>query len=288
MDASVIYAGLVHGAVLALVGLGFTMIYATTHILNFAQGEYLMVGALLAYTVQAQWGQSFIVALLVVIPVLAVLGMITERLVVLPVQMSGSHYAWIIATIATALLISNLMVYPYGRDAVRVPPAFEGTAFTLSGVKQSWQTVLVLVATVLILSAYEFFLRRTAYGKAIRATAESTDVSELMGINTKNVIRVSFMFSAVVTGIAGVLVGPITFADTSMGFIWTIPAFIAVILGGMGSAAGAVTGGILIGLLTSIFSVWLLPGWTQVAVYSLLAVMLLFRPTGIFAREAGH
>ncbi len=287
MDLSVIYSGLVNGSILALVALGFTMIYATTRILNFAQGEYLMIGALLAYTVQKQMGMSVFVSLLVVIPVLAVVGLITERLIVLPVRMSGSHYAWIIATIATALLVSNLMVFGYGRDAVRVPPAVEGTAFTLNGVRESWQTVIILVATVVIMVGYEFFLRRTAYGKAFRATAHSEDVSELMGIDTRNVIRFSFMLSAVVTGVAGILVAPITFADTSMGFVWTIPAFIAVIVGGMGSAAGAVMGGLLIGLLSSIFSVWLLPGWTTVVVYSLLALVLLVRPTGIIGRE-GH
>lgn len=286
--ASVLWSGLVDGAVFALLALGFNIIFSTTRILNFAQGEFLAVGALLSYSLTSLHHVPVPLALAAVVLVMIAMGLLVERLVVLPVRLSGSSYAWIIATIAVALTLENAMVLPFGRDPVRPDNLVGGTALTLDGAPESWQTVLIIASAFVIVGAYEAFLSFTVYGRAFRATAHSLEVSELMGIDTGLMIRASFVVSAVITGIAGVLVAPITFADSSMGLRYTISGFVAVIVGGMGSSLGALIGGFLLGLVTAVAAVRISPGWADVIAYTVLGVVLLLRPNGIVNRAVAH
>lgn len=286
--ASIVWSGLVDGAVFALLALGFNIIFSTTRILNFAQGEFLALGALLSYSLTVDHHLPLPVVLLCVIVALAAMGLLVERLVVLPVRLSGSNYAWIIATIAVALTAENAMVVPFGRDPVRPPNLVSGNAFSLNGAPEAWQTVLIIAAAFVIVGLYEAFLAFTMYGRAFRATAHSLEVSELMGINTGLVVKVSFVISAIITGIAGVLVAPVTFADSGMGLRYTISGFVAVIVGGMGSSLGALVGGFLLGLVTAVAAVRLSPGWADVIAYTVLGLVLLLRPSGIVARAAAH
>lgn len=285
---SIVWSGLVDGAVFALLALGFNIIFSTTRILNFAQGEFLALGALLSYSLTVDHHLPVPAALACVVLAMVAMGLVVERLVVLPVRLSGSSYAWIIATIAVAVTAENAMVVPFGRDPVRPPSLVAGNAFTLSGAPESWQTVLIIVAALVIVGLYEAFLAFTIYGRALRATAHSLDTTELMGIDTGLVIKASFVVSAIITGIAGVLVAPVTFADTSMGLRYTISGFVAVIVGGMGSSLGALLGGFLLGLVTAVAAVRISPGWADVIAYAVLGLVLLLRPNGIVARAAVH
>jgi branched-chain amino acid transport system permease protein len=283
-----VWSGLVDGAVFALLALGFNIIFSTTRILNFAQGEFLAVGALLSYSLSVQHHLPLPLALLAVIAAMVMMGLVVERLVVLPVRLSGSNYAWIIATIAVALVLENAMVVPFGRDPVRPDPLVPGNAFSINGAPESWQTVLIIVAAFVIVGLYEAFLAFTIYGRAFRATAHNLDVSELMGIDTDRIVKASFVVSAIVTGIAGVLVAPVTFADSSMGLRYTISGFVAVIVGGMGSSVGALLGGFLLGIVTAVAAVRVSPGWADVIAYAALGLVLLLRPNGIVARAVAH
>jgi branched-chain amino acid transport system permease protein len=285
---SIVWSGLVDGAVFALLALGFNIIFSSTRILNFAQGEFLALGALLSYSLTVDHHLPVPAVLACVVLAMVAMGLVVERLVVLPVRLSGSSYAWIIATIAVAVTAENAMVVPFGRDPVRPPGLVAGNAFTLSGAPESWQTVLIIVAALVIVGLYEAFLAFTIYGRAFRATAHSLDITELMGIDTGLVIKASFVVSAIITGIAGVLVAPVTFADTSMGLRYTISGFVAVIVGGMGSSLGALLGGFLLGLVTAVAAVKISPGWADVTAYAVLGLVLLLRPNGIVARAAIH
>ncbi|HKA11275.1 MAG TPA: branched-chain amino acid ABC transporter permease [Candidatus Dormibacteraeota bacterium] len=285
---SIVWSGLVDGAVFALLALGFNIIFSTTRILNFAQGEFLALGALLSYSLTVDHHLPVPAVLACVVLAMVAMGLVVERLVVLPIRLSGSSYAWIIATIAVAVTAENAMVVPFGRDPVRPPGLVAGNAFTLSGAPESWQTVLIIVAALVIVGLYEAFLAFTIYGRAFRATAHSLDITELMGIDTGLVIKASFVVSAIITGIAGVLVAPVTFADTSMGLRYTISGFVAVIVGGMGSSLGALVGGFLLGLVTAVAAVKISPGWANVIAYAALGLVLLLRPNGIVSRAAVH
>jgi len=277
-----VLVGLASGAIYALIALGYSVIFSTTRILNFAQGEFLMIGALLGFTFYASLGLPLVIAVALVLLVMAVVGLISERLIMLPVQRSGSSYAWIIATLGLSIVLRNAMVIPYGRESYPFPRLVAAEPTLLGGVVVDAQQLVIVLTALLLMVLLELFLTRTFAGKAIRATAQNPDVAALMGIDVGHVVRLSFVLSAMLTGVAGILVAPITTADANMGLILGIKGFVAVVLGGMGSARGAAAGGMAIGLLDSVVRGVLPTGWGNIAVFGVLALVLLIRPSGLF------
>ena len=286
--AQLVLVGLASGAIYALIALGYSIIFSTTRILNFAQGEFLMIGALLGFTFYASLGLPLVIAVALVLLAMTVVGLISERLIMLPVQRSGSRYAWIIATLGVSIVLRNAMVIPYGRESYPFPRLVAVEPMLLGGVVVDAQQFVIVLTALLLMVLLELFLTRTFAGKAIRATAYNPDVASLMGIDVGHVVRLSFVLSAMLTGVAGILVAPITTADANMGLILGIKGFVAVVLGGMGSARGAAAGGMAIGLLDSVVRGVLPAGWGNIAVFAVLALVLLIRPSGLFGTPGAH
>ncbi len=279
-----IVSGIAVGAIYALVAIGFNIIYSTTKILNFAQGEFLAIGALVSFQFQFEMGWPLPLALLATIAVLIVTGLVVEKMVMIPTRLARSSFGWIISTLAVALIIRNgltLPFLPFGTEPKAPKPLVDGR-LDLGIVGISWQRVLILVFAVLIMVAVEFFFTRTFTGKALQATSNNSPVASLMGIPVNWMISLSFILSAVITGLAGFLIAPITGADAYMGLDLGIKGFVAAVLGGMGSPRGAILGGFLIGLVEGISTViFSSPNLANVVVYSVLAVVLLLKPTGL-------
>jgi len=286
--AQLILVGLATGAIYALIALGYSVIFSTTRILNFAQGEFLMIGALLGFTLYASLGLPLLVAIAIVLAAMVVVGLVSERLIMLPVQRSRSRYAWIIATLGVSIVLRNAMVIPYGRESYPFPRLIGVQPVLVEGVVVDAQQLLIVLTALVIMAALELFLARTFVGRAIRATAYNADVASLMGINVGRMVQLSFVLSAMLTGVAGILVAPITTADANMGLILGIKGFVAVVLGGMGSSRGAAAGGFLVGMLDSLVRGVLPSGWGNIAVFSVLALVLLIRPSGLFGAPAEH
>ena len=286
--AQLILVGLATGAIYALIALGYSVIFSTTRILNFAQGEFLMIGALLGFTLYASLGLPLLVAIAIVLAAMAVVGLVSERLIMLPVQRSRSRYAWIIATLGVSIVLRNAMVIPYGRESYPFPRLVGVQPVLVEGVVVDAQQILIVITALALMAALELFLARTFVGRAIRATAHNSDVASLMGIDVGQMVRLSFVLSAMLTGVAGILVAPITTADANMGLILGIKGFVAVVLGGMGSSRGAAAGGFLVGMLDSVVRGILPSGWGNIAVFGVLALVLLVRPSGLFGAPAEH
>ena len=286
--AQLILVGLATGAIYALIALGYSVIFSTTRILNFAQGEFLMIGALVGFTLYAGLGLPLLLAIAVVLAVMGVVGLVSERLIMLPVQRSKSRYAWIIATLGVSIVLRNAMVIPYGRESYPFPRLVGVQPVLVEGVVVDAQQLLIILTALAIMAALELFLARTFMGRAIRATAFNSDVASLQGIDVGQMVRLSFVLSAMLTGVAGILVAPITTADANMGLILGIKGFVAVVLGGMGSSRGAAAGGFLVGMLDSVVRGILPSGWGNIAVFSVLALVLLIRPYGLFGRPEEH
>lgn len=281
-------SGLAVGAIYALIAIGYNLIYATTRVLNFAQGEYLAVGALVGYTLQVTLNLPLPLTLLGVVLIMAVVGLITERLIMIPVRRVGG-YAWILTTLGVSIIIRNVLAILYGAEPVR-PPAFLDGRITVGDVFITYQQIWIIVAALLLMLLNELFSHRTFFGKAIRATAHSYNVAALMGIPVGLTIKLSFVLSAIVTGLAGTLIAPMVFADANMGLILGLKGFVAVVVGGLGSARGALVGGMAVGLLEGFLRA-VLPSllqtdfnWSNIVVFALLALMLLFRPKGLFGQ----
>jgi len=278
--------GIAVGAVYSLIALGYNMIFSTTRVLNFAQGEFLMVGALMGWTLAVAWHLPLWITVPALVLVLGVVGLITERLVMVPIRLSGSSYAWIIATLGVSIVWRNLMGFLYGWEYYRFPALATGT-FHLGTAVVDAQQVVIIAAAVLLMAANEVFMRYTFFGKAVRATAHSHDIAGLMGIPVPLVVSASFALSAILTGLGGILIAPLIFADAHMGLILGLKGFVAVIVGGMGSARGAILGGMLIGLLDTFVRSVVPAELGNIVVFSILAIVLLIRPRGLIG-EAAH
>ncbi|MEQ8677634.1 MAG: branched-chain amino acid ABC transporter permease [Aggregatilineales bacterium] len=278
--------GITVGAIYGLIAIGFNLIFSTTRVLNFAQGEYLAAGALVGYTMSEVWNWSFGFVIFGVIAVMAVVGVVSERLIMIPVRRVGG-LAWILTTLGASIVMRNGLVVLYGREPYRFPALSDGD-IRFGEVVIRHQQIWIIVAAVVLLILNELFARRTFFGKAIRATAHSYDTAALMGIPVGLTISISFALSAIVTGLAGLLIAPIVFADANMGLLFGLKGFVAVIVGGMGSARGAFVGGMIVGILDtfvrSVLSDVIPSGYGNLAVFALLAAMLLFRPTGIMGQ----
>lgn len=279
-----IVSGIAIGAIYALVAIGFNIIYSTTKILNLAQGEFLAIGALVSFQFQVEYKWPLPLALLATVVVLVIVGLVVEKLVMIPTRLARSSFGWIISTLAVALIIRNgltLPILPFGTEARSPQPLIDGV-LNLGIVSISWQRVAILVFAVLLMIGVELFLTRTFTGKAIQATSNNSPVASLMGIPVNWMISLSFILSSVVTGLAGFLIAPITGAEAYMGLDLGIKGFVAAVLGGMGSPRGAILGGFLIGLVEQIsIVIFSSANVANIVVYSVLALVLLLKPTGL-------
>ncbi len=281
-------SGIAIGAIYALIAIGYNLIYATTRVLNFAQGEYLAIGALVGYTLQVTFGLPLPIAVLGIVVVMVFVGLTTERLIMIPVRRVGG-YAWILTTLGVSIIIRNSLAIVYGAEPVR-PPSFLDGRIMMGNVFITYQQIWIIVVALALMALNELFAHRTFWGKAMRATAHNYNVAALMGIPVNLTIKLSFVLSAITTGLAGVLIAPLVFADANMGLILGLKGFVAVVVGGLGSARGALIGGMAVGMLEGFLRA-VLPSllqtdfdWSNIVVFMLLALMLLFRPKGLFGQ----
>lgn len=284
-DVLIVTQALYLGCVYALIAMGLTIIYSATKVINFAQGEYFILGAALAYQLAAV--EHFPLWLTVggVVAGGAVLGVVSERAIMLPVLRSGMHYAWIISTLAVALILESVYEKVFSSAVLHPDPYVSGSVQVL-GASVAWQVLFVIGAAFAVMVAYEQFLGRTAYGRAIRATAHDPETASSLGIGVRWVILASFVFSAVITSIAGLLVSPILLISPGDGLTYTINGFVAMVIGGLGSSRGSIAGGLIVGLLNALVVNLFNPNFGEIVIVSILALILIIRPTGLFGSGA--
>lgn len=284
MSPEAIIDGLFAGSVYALVALALTIVFQPTRIMNFAQGEVVVLGAAVAYQIVALEKLGWAATIGITLVLAAFMGLLMERMIMLPVRLSGSRYAWIIATLAAALIFQSLFNLTYfDVDALRPSPVIDG-GFQVAGVAVEWQEALAIVVALAVMIGYDRFLRRSAYGRAIRATAHNTDTSVLMGIPVQRIIGLSFVIGAVITAIAGMLAAPVIFVAPAAGLLFTIKGFTAAVIGGVGSPRGALAGGMIVGLLDTVVRSMVGGSVGNFAVFAALAVILVVFPSGLFGK----
>lgn len=286
MSAGVLVDAITVGSVYALIALGFTIIFAPTRIVNFAQGEMFILGSAVIFTVWTMWGWPLWSAFLMLVPVMAFMGVLQERLIMVPVRRSGTKFAWIIATLALALIFQNIFVqYFIPITSLKTQPFVSG-AFTLLGVEIAWQKAFVVLGALAVMLAYDQFSRRTLYGKAIRAAAHDPDTASLMGVGVRSVVLVSFVIASLITGIAGFLTAPVFIVEPGFGLVFTVKGFGAAVIGGIGSAQGALLGGLIVGVLDAVVANQVGPSFSNMLVIGVTIALLLTFPKGILGREA--
>ncbi len=276
--------GLFAGSVFAIIALSMTIVYQPTRIMNFAQGEGFILGAALGYQMVGVWKWPLIQSVVVLIIAAALMGFIMERMVMLPVQLSGSKFAWIIATLAAAMIFQSAFNIKYVNVTFSYFDIIEKD-ISIFGAKLSIQKLIVILMMIVVFIINDQFLKRTLWGRSIRAIAHNPDTSTILGIPTKPVIKLAFITGTIVIALVGFLATPVIIVAPAAGLFFTIQGFTAAIIGGVGSPKGAVVGGLIIGILDSVVRAWLGGTWGLFSTFFVLAVILILKPNGFFGKR---
>lgn len=287
--------GLVLGSTYGLIAVGYTMVYGIIGMINFAHGDIYMVSAYLTAIVLALVGAGLSpvltlgLAFLVVVVLTSLFGFAVEKVAYRPLRRSP-RLAPLISAIGMSLVLQNYVQITQGARNQGVPTLIPGGLEIEVGsglVGITWVQVLIVVISQLAMGSLTWMIHRTALGRACRATEQDAKMAAILGINTDRVISLVFILGAAMAAVAGVLV-TLNYGsfDFSIGFVTGIKAFTAAVLGGIGSLPGAMIGGILLGLSESLFSGFVNTDYKDVFAFSLLILVLLFKPSGLFGRPS--
>ena len=288
--------GLTLGAIYGLFALGYTMVYGVLGMINFAHGTIYMVGAfisLITFLVATTiLGSSVPVALVLTLfaamGLTALWGWTAERVAYRPLR-TAPRLAPLISAIGVSIMLQNFVAQAQGARAKPLPPVIRGGITLMDSgdfvVSLSWMQIIIMVMTLLLMAVFTWVITRTALGRAQRACEQDMKMASLLGIDVDRVISTTFVIGAGLAGVAGMMVtlyyGVI---DFYIGFLAGIKAFTAAVLGGIGSLPGAMLGGLLIGLIEAFWSAYFSIEYKDVATFSILVAVLVFRPTGLLGR----
>jgi branched-chain amino acid transport system permease protein len=277
--AQFLLSGLTVGAIYALVALGFSIIYNASHVINFAQGEFVMIGGMATASLLGA-GLPLPLAGLAAVALTALIGVALVKFAVAPAR-GASVVTLIIITIGAAILLRGLATLVWDKR-IHSLPAFSGEQpIALAGATLAPQSLWVIGVAALVVAALWWFFNRTLTGKAILAVSHNRLAAQLMGISVRRVLLVSFGLSAALGALAGILIAPITFTSWDVGVMLGLKGFAAAILGGMGSGPGAVLGGLTLGLLESLGAGYLSSAYKDAIAFVVMLVVLVLMPGGL-------
>src|SRR4249919_3090841 len=279
-----VVSGLSIGSVYALIAQGYYITFITTGTLNFGQGEFLMIGALIGLTCYLTLGLPYALAALGAVAVTAAMGVGLERTAIRPVMRHALSLSWVLSTVAVSTILKNAAVNLWGPEQIKFPSPFGEAVLQIGSAGIFPQELFIIVAALGTVFAVQMFLRRSLLGKALIAVAFNRNAAAVMGINVPRMVVFAFVLSSGLAGLGGILIAPITFAWAYMGTVPGIKAFAAAIIGGLENPIGILIGGLAVGVLEQIFGIInsnLKEGITFLFVLLILAV----RPTGLMGRK---
>lgn len=274
-----VVTGLSNGAVYALVGLGIVLVFQVTGIINFAQGEFVMLGAL-GFAILRESGMALPFAAVTAIAGTVVAGLLVERLAIAPAR-QATHVRLIILTIGASIIIQGLALVLFGTDPHFAPSFSAGGPIRLGSVVILPQYLWVVGTTALVVVALWWFLTRTMTGRAMRAVAMNKDAARSVGISPSRMSMLAFMLAGGLGAVGGVILAPLQAPDAGIGIALGLKGFTAAVIGGLHSPAGAVVGGLSIGVIESLASGWLPSGYKDAITFAILFLVLLLRPQGL-------
>jgi len=277
-------SGIATGAIYGLIAVGYSLTFMTTKVLNFALGMWVMLGGMLTFSLSVQYGVPPLAVLPIVIVALFALGLVAERFSVLPFLRVGSD-VWVMSTLAVGLLMIDFAEIIWGRSPTPVPSFLGNAPVRIGSLSILPQQLFIIAVACAVFLGLDLFYRRTLTGKAYRAVAHSGEVSGLMGINTRRVQATSYAAAAALAGMAGFMVVPLTLAEPQMGTVLGLKAFAIAIIAGLGAPRGILVCGLGYGALEALISGYLYTGVRDILGFSLMIVVLLVKPEGLFGRR---
>ncbi len=292
--------GLSLGAMYALLALGFTLVYGILELINFAHFNVFMIGSFVGmWTLQAMGinGQGVVmtglpligvmlVALIVTMLASGVLGVVIERLSLRPLR-NVKGPAAMITTIGVSYILFNIILLTAGADSKNFPNPLPPVQWAIGDAVLRLREVLIWVIAVLLMVGLHFFVQRSKMGRAMRATAQDPEAARMMGVEVDRVIIIAFFLGSALAGAGGLIFGLYyNFTSFIIGFTAGLRAFTAAVLGGIGNVPGAMLGGVIIGLIEAMGGQFIATEWTDVIIFSILVLVLVFRPAGLLGRVA--
>ena len=277
--------GLQSGSIYALVALGYSMVYGIIMLLNFAHGDIIMIGAYIAWLCMARFALNPVFAILFAILGCVLLGVSIEKIAYKPLR-NSPRISLLITAIGISFLLENAAQMIFGAGAQVIPPFFTVPNASIGQVEIPGTAIVTVAVTALSMVALTLLIQKTKMGKAMRAVSEDTGAAQLMGININRTISFTFAIGSALAGIGSVLYcTAYPQATATMGSMLGLKAFVAAVLGGIGSIPGAMIGGFAIGLAEALVSAAGLSVWKDGVVFAILIVVLLVKPTGILGRS---
>lgn len=277
--------GLMLGGLFAIVSVGLTLIFGIVKVVNFAHGEFLMVGMYLTFLFTRWLGLHPFVAVIVVVPALFLIGALTQRVIIQPLMSARDDHIQIFATVGLSTALMNLALLVFGADIANTPASGLRTPVEIGPVRVLSGQIAIFVASILLVIGLEAFLQRTATGRAIRAVAQNRAAAQLMGINVDRIYILTFGIGAACVGVAAVLIAPLYPTSPTIGAYFVLTAFVVVVLGGLGSIPGAFVGSLVIGLVDSFAGFYIGSDLREVAVFGMFLLILILRPAGLFGKQ---
>jgi branched-chain amino acid transport system permease protein len=279
-----ILSGILIGGVYALIGIGLTLIFGVMRVINFAQGELVMVGMYVTFFLFKGFGMDPFLSVVLTMPALFLLGAFLQRTLINKV-LDALPQNQILLTIGIGLVLANLAMLLFTSDYRILSTSYSSSSVSLGGIFLSTPLLYCFAITAVITAALYWFLVKTDVGHAIRATAQDRDAAQLMGVNVRNMAVLAFGLGAALAGAAGALVAPTYYIYPQVGSAFTLKAFVVVVLGGMGSIIGATLGGVLIGTAESLSGAYFGSGWKDLCVYAIFLLVLLLKPSGLLGKS---
>lgn len=274
--------GLIVGLLYLLMAIGFTLVFGVMRIVNFAHGEFYMLGAFGAYLCVTQWEMPFLAAVLVTFVLALAFGWIIEALVLKSFR--DDELNGMIATIGIAMILQNVALMLFGPDPQSMPAVAEGVVM-LGPVVMPMSRLYVVVFSTVVLAALYVFLMHTRTGRALRAVVQDMEIASAQGIHSRIIYPLGFAVGIALAAVAGALMAPVFSVSPFIGVTPAFKAFIVVILGGLGSIPGAALASLLLGVTESMASTFISTTIADMMIFALVFLMLIFRPTGLMGRE---
>ena len=279
--------GLANGMGYVLIAVGLTLVFGVLRIVNFAHGEFYMLGAYFTYYVISIAGINYIAALLIATAGVAALGILANQFFFRPLR-KEHEFTILLSSLGLALLMANGAETLFGAAPKYVPTPYADETMDIGPIVITQQRLLVIAVTIVMIAGTYWFIRNTRMGKMMQATAQNPEGAALTGINTGFVHAYTFAFACGLAALSGALVGPTAMLTHTVGDWAVLKGFIVVVMGGLGSVTGALFGGMLLGIAESLGGGYVSLGFKEAIGYGIIILVLLWRPQGLFGVAAGR
>jgi len=279
-----LFTGITSGAIYAIIAVGYSMLYNSTELINFAQGEFVMIGGMSLMTFWTVLKIPLPISILLAVAVTALCGLAFERLAIRTAK-KDNHVVLIIITVGASIFLRGAAMILWGKEPHSITQFSSFPPLKIGGAVIVFQSVWIIIATLIIAVALGFFYKRSLTGKAMTACAINMRAASLTGIPAGFMVLLAFVISSSTGAVAGAMIGPVTMCSYDMGTVLGLKGFCAAMLGGLGSLWGSIAGGIILGILESLGAGYISSGVKDATAFLALLMILYFRPGGLFGKK---